>query len=69
MKAKVADRSVRIRAETKGERLECGDGDDLWDQDIEVEARKQWVGFDDEVVIVLKESGKGTQALMVYDFT
>ena len=35
----------------------------------EVEARKQWVGFDDEVVIVLKESGRGTQALMIYDFT
>jgi hypothetical protein len=69
MKAKVADRSVRIRAETKGERLECGDGGDPGDQDIEIEARKQWVGFDDEVVIVLKESGKGTQALMVYDFT
>ena len=35
----------------------------------EIEARKQWVGFDDEVVIVLKESGRGIQALMVYDFT
>ncbi|KAH6665147.1 hypothetical protein B0J14DRAFT_492646 [Halenospora varia] len=32
-------------------------------------ARKRWVGFDDEVVIVLKESEGGTQALMVYDFT
>jgi hypothetical protein len=36
---------------------------------MEIEARKQWVGFDDEVVIVLKESEGGTQALMVYDFT
>ena len=35
----------------------------------EVEASKRWVGFDDEMVIVLKESGGGTQALMVYDFT
>ncbi|CZT05535.1 uncharacterized protein RAG0_11579 [Rhynchosporium agropyri] len=31
---------------------------------------RRWVGFDDEVVIVLKESGNiGRQALMVYDFT
>lgn len=35
----------------------------------EIEASKRWVGFDDEMVIVLKESGRGTQALMVYDFT
>ena len=31
--------------------------------------KKRWVGFDDEMVIVLKDSGQGTQALMVYDFT
>ncbi|KAI1863162.1 uncharacterized protein JN550_009898 [Neoarthrinium moseri] len=30
--------------------------------------RRNWVGFDDEMVIVLKES-KGTESLMVYDFT
>ena len=35
----------------------------------EIEDSKRWVGFDDEMVIVLKESGRGTQALMVYDFT
>jgi hypothetical protein len=35
----------------------------------EIEGRKRWVGFDDEMVIVLKESGRGTQALMIYDFT
>jgi hypothetical protein len=33
------------------------------------EASKRWVGFDEEMVIVLKESGRGTQALMIYDFT
>jgi hypothetical protein len=32
-------------------------------------ARKHWVGFDDEVVIVLKEDESGSQALVVYDFT
>ncbi|KAI9716552.1 MAG: hypothetical protein M1812_005283 [Candelaria pacifica] len=30
---------------------------------------KGWVGFDEEKVIVLKEKGLGTQALVVYDFT
>lgn len=33
------------------------------------ETQKRWVGFDDEMVIVLKEDGGGTQALVVYDFT
>ena len=28
-----------------------------------------WVGFDDEKVIVLREKGEGTQALVIYDFT
>ncbi|PHH78741.1 hypothetical protein CDD80_6292 [Ophiocordyceps camponoti-rufipedis] len=31
--------------------------------------RKNWVGFDDEVVVVLKESGDGGESLVVYDFT
>jgi len=32
--------------------------------------RRNWVGFDDEMVIVLKEkSGGGGESLMVYDFT
>lgn len=28
-----------------------------------------WVGFDEEKVVVLREKGLGTQALVVYDFT
>ena len=28
-----------------------------------------WVGFDEEKVVVLREKGPGTQALVVYDFT
>ncbi|CAJ2503672.1 Uu.00g110660.m01.CDS01 [Anthostomella pinea] len=31
--------------------------------------RRNWVGFDDEMVIVLKESREGKESLMVYDFT
>lgn len=73
-----AERSVRLRPEMRGgaEGGEKGEDEppalgatDVGDWEEQVEARKQWVGFDDEVVIVLKESGRGTQALMVYDFT
>ncbi|KAI9163716.1 hypothetical protein HJFPF1_05338 [Paramyrothecium foliicola] len=31
--------------------------------------RRNWVGFDDEMVIVLKEAQNGRESLMVYDFT
>ena len=34
-----------------------------WDE------RRNWVGFDDEMVIVLKESRGARESLMVYDFT
>ncbi len=71
---KLEDRSVWIRPEPKsnpapgGELHEGKEKDgDQWQE--ETEERKRWVGFDDEMVIVLKESGRGTQALMVYDFT
>lgn len=42
-----------------------GDGGDVdhWEE------RKSWVGFDDEMVIVLKEDKGGRESLLVYDFT
>ena len=66
------DRSIVVRAseqERQSYDLTSASEKDMQDFREEVTARKQWVGFDDEVVIVLKESGRGTQALMVYDFT
>lgn len=70
------DRSVRIRPEPKFSTSQVGDGEVEAGTEMqgeryeeEIEERKRWVGFDDEMVIVLKESGRGTQALMVYDFT
>jgi len=41
------------------------------DQDLEYDwdERRNWVGFDDEMVIVLKEKRGGGESLMVYDFT
>ncbi|KAJ6442423.1 F-box domain-containing protein [Purpureocillium lavendulum] len=38
------------------------------DSDV-AEDRKNWVGFDDEMVVVLKEARDGRESLMVYDFT
>ncbi|KAJ4128268.1 hypothetical protein NW768_008556 [Fusarium equiseti] len=35
----------------------------------EWEDRRNWVGFDDEMVIILKEARDGRESLMVYDFT
>ncbi|KAI1658761.1 hypothetical protein F4813DRAFT_356198 [Daldinia decipiens] len=35
---------------------------------VQWDGRRNWVGFDDEMVIVLKES-RGRESLMVYDFT
>ncbi|PMD14199.1 hypothetical protein NA56DRAFT_584175 [Hyaloscypha hepaticicola] len=71
---KLEDRSVWIRPEPKsstasGVEIDEGRGKEGEQWEEEIEERKRWVGFDDEMVIVLKESGRGTQALMVYDFT
>lgn len=71
---KLEDRSVWIRPEPKsstasGVAIDEGRGKEGEQWEEEIEERKRWVGFDDEMVIVLKESGRGTQALMVYDFT
>ncbi|POR34328.1 Uncharacterized protein TPAR_05472 [Tolypocladium paradoxum] len=35
---------------------------------VDADDRKNWVGFDDEMVVVLKEA-RGRESLMVYDFT
>ena len=60
--AALSGRSVEIRPN----KTEGGDEDvngPEWD------SRRNWVGFDDEMVIVLKESRGGGESLMVYDFT
>lgn len=52
-------RSVEIRA----------NGDEAEEEEDKWEERKNWVGFDDEMVIVLKEGRSGRESLLVYDFT
>ncbi len=66
----VVDRSVRIAAANEGHGWEGELDENINDKyKEEMGGRKRWVGFDDEMVIVLRESGTGSQALMVYDFT
>lgn len=75
---RLAERSVQILAspspvakdkQQREEDEERGEDNNIEEYREEVETSKRWVGFDDEMVIVLKESGRGTQALMIYDFT
>ncbi|KAM4061098.1 F-box-like domain-containing protein [Hirsutella rhossiliensis] len=59
---------VRPRPPTDG----AGDAVDknLWFPDnTNVTDRKNWVGFDNEMVVVLKEAEDGRESLVVYDFT
>lgn len=69
------DKSVRVRTSGSKDDATARDWEAARDlametYEDEVEGSRQWVGFDDELVIVLKESGgMGRQALMVYDFT
>jgi hypothetical protein len=62
--ASIGSRSVAIRPDQTPARGE-GDGDPARDWD----ERRNWVGFDDEMVIVLKEKKGARDSLMVYDFT
>lgn len=62
----VRSRSVEIRAGGGGRSLPRDKGAidmDRWEE------RRNWVGFDDEMVIVLKEDKGGRESLLVYDFT
>ncbi|KAJ2968115.1 hypothetical protein NUW58_g10292 [Xylaria curta] len=59
-------RSIEVRATTKNADEDAAiqeHSSPQWDD------RRNWVGFDDEMVIVLKESSEGRESLLVYDFT
>lgn len=73
----VQERSILVRREGKeGNGVEDTEGADgeseggNWGKGMSHDGqRRGWVGFNDEVVIVLKDEGEGGQALVVYDFT
>lgn len=59
----VNEESVRVR----GEAHTTGTGTGT--NGVQTTSRGDWIGFDDEVVVVLKEAEDGGKALVVYDFT
>ncbi|KAG7291427.1 hypothetical protein NEMBOFW57_001446 [Staphylotrichum longicolle] len=75
--AGVGSRSVEIRPwqspsrgrSSGGGLVDRRDGLHLNDPARDWDERRNWVGFDDEMVIVLKERRGARQSLMVYDFT
>lgn len=60
--------SVEIRPEASVPAAGVETTPDKGSRASEWEERRNWVGFDDEMVIVLKESEAGGNSLMVYDF-
>lgn len=61
-----SSRSVEIRPGSATTTSQDSDGEKIG---YDWEERRSWVGFDDEMVIVLKERKGGSESLMVYDFT
>ncbi|KAI8960231.1 hypothetical protein F5Y11DRAFT_272981 [Daldinia sp. FL1419] len=64
-------KSIEVRPTIRPISDDQGRADDSIDADaaaVQWDDRRNWVGFDDEMVIVLKES-RGRESLMVYDFT
>ncbi|KAH6973197.1 hypothetical protein BKA56DRAFT_492821 [Ilyonectria sp. MPI-CAGE-AT-0026] len=72
LEGRVGGSSIEVRP-----RQPADDADDMQDTKAQTlgldlaewEDRRNWVGFDDEMVIVLKEARDGRESLMVYDFT
>ncbi|KAM0547859.1 hypothetical protein ACHAPJ_010206 [Fusarium lateritium] len=63
LEGRVGGSSIEVRPTTRQP------ADDADSPRAEWEDRRNWVGFDDEMVIVLKEARDGRESLMVYDFT
>ncbi|KAG6026839.1 hypothetical protein E4U19_002376 [Claviceps sp. Clav32 group G5] len=67
---KESSMGLRRKSETDRSKLPRRTSADVnSDTDSDAEDRKNWVGFDDEMVVVLKEASDGRESLMVYDFT
>jgi WD40 repeat protein len=67
LEGRVSGKSVEIRPRDILEATE--NAKTSTDLRTNLDDHRKWVGFDDETVIVLKETVTGRQALMVYDFT
>ncbi|KAF6831009.1 F-box protein dre-1 [Colletotrichum musicola] len=64
LEGRVSGKSTEIRPNAIPENAACSEAEAAqWDE------RRNWVGFDDEMVIVLKETKHGRETLVVYDFS
>ncbi|KND92475.1 hypothetical protein TOPH_02734 [Tolypocladium ophioglossoides CBS 100239] len=72
LEGRVGGSSVEVRPRQQGDDVD-EDGPQerspASSKQVASEDRKNWVGFDDEMVVVLKEARDGRESLMVYDFT
>lgn len=70
LEGRVGGSSIEVRPRQQADDAEPLSGNEKIGLDRpEWEDRRNWVGFDDEMVIVLKEARDGRESLMVYDFT
>ncbi|KAK8109714.1 hypothetical protein PG999_007851 [Apiospora kogelbergensis] len=65
LEGRVEARSIEVRPNTPAKTTAGLDSNSI----AAFDEKRNWVGFDDEMVIVLKESNQGRESLMVYDFT
>ena len=71
LEGRVGGSSIEVRPRQPADDADVGGGNDksgVLDRP-EWEDKRNWVGFDDEMVIVLKEARDGRESLVVYDFT
>lgn len=69
LEGRVGGSSVEVRPRQQGDDADEGAPRERSPAQVDAEDRKNWVGFDDEMVVVLKEARDGRESLMVYDFT
>ncbi|KJZ74292.1 hypothetical protein HIM_06298 [Hirsutella minnesotensis 3608] len=71
LEGRVGGSSVEVRPRSQDGKDHEGLRPNLWGLSgyDNLPDKKNWVGFDNEVVVVLKESGDGSESLVVYDFT
>ncbi|KAK7750061.1 hypothetical protein SLS62_008054 [Diatrype stigma] len=69
LEGRTEGKSIEVKPTTKAATEDASKASIAENQNLmQWDERRYWVGFDDEMVIVLKES-KGRESLMVYDFT
>jgi hypothetical protein len=74
LEGRASPKSIEIRPRDPGDLEDSSSGSGSGsaqggDSGSDFDDQRNWVGFDDEMVIVLKEARSGKESLVVYDFT